>query len=256
MPVRLAKKAANQAANQAANVASSIQTWAVNHVEQKHDQLIGRAINRSLAYGQGAVLDMVEDPYMPWRMRRHVHIMYYWLWSRFAEDMEADLKREFFRSTDFKQAKAFRDQRFDYWPTSPVLLAGFQQPGFTYMDGVAHLLRALRARFLYAENPADGSAWKVVRDPLGALVLLLKLNIATSVVCFLVLFLLSTRPKSTRTRRPSLIRVRLHALSSLTPSTCACVCVPPRAAQWTTGTSSSSCVSSSSSRRSWSSRLV
>ena len=54
-------------------------------------------------------------------------------------------------------------------------------------------MRVLRAGILYADQPADGSTWSVLSDPLGLLIFLLKLHVATSVATFAMVFVLMDR---------------------------------------------------------------
>ena len=152
-----------------------------------HDRLLLRATNKILDAVAPAILKAVEDPYAPWMIRRRVRLGFYKMWSLIAEELTRDVERKFAR-----EHLALRNRRLDFWPSKPPLWR-FGAPDYTFCEALAQLLRALRARFLYAEQPADGSSWKVLRDPLGVFITALKLSTYTSVMAFSMLFLLFDR---------------------------------------------------------------
>ena len=167
--------------------------WVKDKIDDTHDTALTTMLRRVLSTIGPMGLASVEDPYQPMYLRRRVQRGYWKFWSQSSDHIEQQVLRTYGRGqAEAKMARHLKTRRLEFWPSKPPLLI-FGQPGVSCSDAIYHLGRALRARFLYAEQPADGSQWKIYRDPLGILISLLKFSTRTSVACFSLLFVLMDR---------------------------------------------------------------
>jgi hypothetical protein len=172
-----------------------------------HDKVLESVVQRVLSRAGEGFLTNIEDPYQPQFLRRRLRLGYYVCWSQVSAKIETDVLRMYGRKcTD---AKALRERRLEFWPAPPPLLI-WGEPGVGAADALFHFFRVLRARFLYAEQPADGSQWKIYGDPLGLLIAVLKVHPPPSVDAY-------THPAHARKEASSQLAIWLAALCAPTP---------------------------------------
>lgn len=123
--------------------------------------------------GEG-MLRGIQDPYQPGLVKRLVADAFNRIWGEVKADIHRDVQRSY-GWADIHYAA--RKQRLEKWRDAPSLCK---------CCDIGHFFRALRARFLYADQPADGTPWKVLWTdplegrPLGLVVFALKMYIPTS----------------------------------------------------------------------------
>lgn len=165
--------------------------WHDDFIKNGTDKIltaIGRAQTEDGTRSSG-LFRMIEDPYLPEPLKSLSKSIYERTWAEIQDELIDEIVASFGWDDLYL---ASRDSRLEHWPERPKLFKCCQ-PGYTMCSAFVHFLRVLRARFLYADQPADGSAWKVLRDPLGLLIFLLKMNVTTSVATFALLFVLMDR---------------------------------------------------------------
>ena len=151
-----------------------------------HDRIMEESTRKVLAAAGPRLFRFIEDPYLPEPLKSWTRATYDRVWSEIEEELTHSTVASFGWSDVHLAA---RESRLERWPTRPNLFKCCH-PRYSCFSAIIHLGRALRARFLYADQPADGSAWKVLRDPLGLLIFALKMHVTTSVGTFALLFLL------------------------------------------------------------------
>lgn len=154
---------------------------------RQHDAQVERVASYLLDKLQAYMVRFVEDPYMPAFMKRIIRRA----WTIVCNEINPELLDEF--TSIFARAnRAYKANRMNYWPGPPRLWY-FCDPGLSFSRAMCHTCWAMRAKFLYAQMPADGGSWKVMRDPLGLLIMFAKMNPWASVYAFLLTFLLMDR---------------------------------------------------------------
>lgn len=171
-------------------------------IESKFNELNDAVINglawQILETLRPAIFRTIEDPYAPSQLKALLRNVYEHAWDQIQDVLLDDIMISFGRVDKLKSI-ANSEKRLEHWRRAPSLCKCCQ-PGVGCCGGIVHFVRALRARFLYADQPADGSAWKVLRDPLGLLIFTLKMHITTSVATFAVLFFLMDRRDEAQVR--------------------------------------------------------
>ena len=160
-----------------------------NVVTKTHDEALQATTQKVLDSVGPGIFRYIEDPYCPQPLKGLFASVY----TRSWDEIQVELREQTMQSYGWADVHYdARKHRLDHWPLKPGL---FKCCNARYgcCGGIRHFGRVLRARFLYADQPADGSTWSVLRDPLGLLVFLLKLNMTTSVATFALLFVLMDR---------------------------------------------------------------
>ena len=146
--------------------------------DYKFGDLTGSIHDRALDSGVDNVLDaldsavMASDPYMPIFLGAKIEEVKREVWEEVKESLQ-DVMTE---SVSWHE-KSYRKRRLRHWASKPKMCPYF----FTW----------LRAKFLYSINPADGSKWKVLRDPIAVFFFFLTVFplYAVHIWSFVVLFL-------------------------------------------------------------------
>lgn len=164
---------------------SEVEKKVVSH----HDRVLEDTTQRVLNNLGPQLFRFIEDPYCPEPLRSWNRHVYDRVWTEVQSELLDETMRSFGRQSLYSQTRA---GLLDHWPTTPALFK-CGSPRYSCGRAVMHFFWVLRARFLYADQPADGSAWKVLGDPLGLLIFVCKLHYATSVATFGLVFLLMDR---------------------------------------------------------------
>lgn len=167
------------------NVTASVE----QKITQTHDDVIESTATKVLSSLGPELFRSIEDPYCPQPLKGFFRRTYDKIWGEIESELRLEVLRSYAKNKLYYDA---RYQRLDHWPDKPALFKCCDAR-YTCCGAVSRFLRVLRARFLYADQPADGSTWSVLLDPLGLLIFLLKLHITTSVATFALLFLLMDR---------------------------------------------------------------
>ena len=152
-----------------------------------HDKKVVHHTTKTLLAVEKYLLRFVEDPYMPEILKRVIRKA----WELTCDEMNAELVEEvldMFGQADRQLAK----YRLDGWPGPPRLWY-FGDAGVSTCEATRRFWLGMRAKFLYAQIPADASTWKVVRDPLGFVILALKMQPISSLFAFFATFVLIER---------------------------------------------------------------
>jgi hypothetical protein len=192
-----AKQAAHtMAASPSHGLASSVETFsgwlagittgAKETLSGSYDKALESTTEKVLSSVGSNLFRFIEDPFMPEPFRAWMARMYEWTWASIQDELRSEVLSGFGWGKIHAGAQA---SRLQHWPRAPALFKCCS-PGYSWWGATVHLMRTLRARFLYADQPADGSSWKVLRSPLGLLIFALKLNVTTSVATFALLFIL------------------------------------------------------------------
>lgn len=155
-----------------------------------HDQAVLKVVERALTSLGPAVLKKSRDPWMPYPIYYRISKLYYAVWSRVHDELLDSTMESFGRVNDSTLDKDLQKLRLKCRALAPRMWI-FDRPGVSHKQAFLHLCKALRARFLYAEQPADGTIWRVLRTPLGLTIAVLKFaSTPISVACFALLFIL------------------------------------------------------------------
>ena len=169
----------------ASSSSAGVGGWLAN----QFDNALESTTDKVLSGSGPLVYRLMEDPWCPQPLKRWMQSVFERVWKEICGEIRSDVVAGF--GWGAVNAGA-RETRLHHWPKPPRLFkcgAG----GFSTCAAVPHFFYALRAAFLYADQPADGSSWKVLRSPLGFLIFLLKLSTTTSVATFALLFVLMDR---------------------------------------------------------------
>ena len=225
---------------------AKVDSW----VSEKHDDAIRTSTNNILDRVGPFVMRSIEDPYLPDFLKRALRAAFDKVWNEVRGELLNDMLRSYGWDSVYYEARLHRLRK---WRDAPRLCKCCR-PGYGCCGDpgccgcVLHFFRALRARFLYADQPADGTAWKVLRDPLGLLIFTLKLHVATSVATFAIFFVLMDKVINAIRLPPT--ATECHTIID------GCPCIPPDlvrsrpiSSDLGSATRHSSSVSSSSSSR-------
>ena len=159
----------------------------VQPVYRAYDARLSRSAQWILRRVEQYLIRFVRDPYMPTFLKDAITDA----WFGVLEDLNEELMDEIM-STLGKADRKLASQRLNGW-SGPPRCWYFGDDGVSAWEATRRLLLALRARFLYAQMPADGTFWKVIRDPVGILLFFLQIHPATSFWAFVLQFLLMER---------------------------------------------------------------
>jgi len=152
-----------------------------------HDALVDKMTRRAVKATQRFLIQFIEDPYMPWILKRAIRKA----WRLTCNEVTGEIVEKLLEKFGWADRQLDRF-RLKGW-CGPPQLCFFGEPGVGCTEATRRLLVALRAKWLYASQPADGSIWSVIRDPLGLLILALKLQPTTSLFAFVLTFVLIDR---------------------------------------------------------------
>ena len=115
------------------------------------------------------VKESAKPPYMPEPLLQQVEPYIDTVWNEVEELVTKSVKLKL-----SPKDVAFRELRVHFWPPEPSKCS----------------FRWMRAKVLYALMPADGNAWKSLRDPFAVLLLLLRLQPlgGTPVFLYIIVF--------------------------------------------------------------------
>ena len=153
------------------------------HVNKTVDSIIEAQAGKIAERIGQQVNTTMKNPYMPELLQEKVDVLHQWVWPRVQRRLVQLIMKDIGRSTQ----ELKRDQ-LNNWASPPPFISG--PPGRCGRRWLASVGVYLRAKYLYSVLPADASIWKILRDPVGIVVYMLKLNSATSVMSFLTLFAL------------------------------------------------------------------
>lgn len=153
------------------------------------DKLSDSALEKSIAallHKLGKVGHRVLlDPYMPQEVKNYISSGFNIVWREVEHEVLNEMLEQYGRA-----ARKLRKSRQSKWAEPPLLVFTSHA---TFREKLAKVRLWARARFLYAIWPADGSMWKVIQEPLGLVINLLKLHQLTSVPMFALTFALMDR---------------------------------------------------------------
>lgn len=158
-------------------------------ITEKHDEALASTAEKVLDSVGKEAFRYIEDPFTPEPLKGLFSRAYWRAWSEIRVELRDEVVRSFGWDKLHYQA---RRTRLENWPKKPGLFKCCN-PRYSCCGAVAHFFRVLRARFLYADQPADGSYWSVLSDPLGLVLFCLKMYVPTSVGTFVLLFFLMDR---------------------------------------------------------------
>ena len=159
----------------------------VGKAHEGYEAKVDRVATKWIKTVEAYLMRFLEDPYMPGVLK----ILIRKTWKLICDEINPELRLEV-SSVFHLRTQGIKKHRLDFWPDSPGVW-WFGEPGTSFWDALVKLALGLRAKFLYAQMPADGSSWKVMRDPYGVLILALKMHPTSSVFAFLLTFVLMDR---------------------------------------------------------------
>ena len=163
-----------QVLSQAADAIGSRVGYAMQPVYRAHDRHLEWTTRKTVSVTHKFLLQFIEDPWMPWFLKRFVRKAWRTACDEVTEVIVGKVVDRFGWAGEHRKLERYR---LEGWEGSLQL----------------NSLLALRARWLYAQMPADGSIWRVLRDPVGLAILALKLQPSTSLFAFVLTFVLMDR---------------------------------------------------------------
>jgi len=135
----------------------SVRARAVTKFDQTHDEILDRQVSRIIATAGGVAKESAKAAYMPPRVAGFVDGVMTRMWEEVGEELKSGIMASYGR-TD----KKHRELRLSQWAKAPPL----------QLDNIPAWVRA---KVLYATQPADATIWKVTQDPVNASILAIKL---------------------------------------------------------------------------------